>query len=483
MENLKSKGISAFLWDFSGRIGNHGVTFVISIFLARMLDPKDFGLIAMVAVIIALSDVFANMGLSSSLIQRKDLFQIHYSSVFYFNLAVASLLTFLLFLFASSIATFYKQPELVPITKVMSLSFIINALVTVHNARFRKQLKLSYIVKFRLIATLFGGLVGITMAIYGKGVWALVVQSLLSRVLYALMIWYKVEWKPSLEFSFKALKQLWGFGFRIFLADLLEMVFQRIDVLIVGRIFPPQILGYFQRSKSFQSILVNYFSTSISQITFPILSNIKNNVEKIRNIFIKSYSVSLWIMISVSGYFFLVAEDLFVMLFGEKWLPSVTYFRILILIVPINKVLVSCLAAQGDSKTILKLEIIKKIFFGVNILSFFFFGLKGYLIGFVLSRYIATFLNIECVKKSLNIARGVLIKPFLLNIALCTLTTATVFLANVSHNVIYISFVLKTILFFLLYFLLSYFLKLNGIKWLYEDILQHMLSRVMRKTT
>ena len=407
MTSLKQKTYHSFAWDFAGKISNQIVGFGISIILARLLMPEDFGLLAMVNVFIGVSAIFMDMGLSSSLVQQKRLRPIHYNSVFYFNLAVAAFLTLLLFFSAPLIAAYYKRQELLLLTQVLSFSFIINSLTTVQYAYLKKRMEFSKFTKYSISSGVISGLLGVILAYHGFGVWALVWQSLLGSVIYAILIWVFSHWKPELSFSFKALKQLWGYGFRMFLSGILESIYTRVDVLIIGRLFPADILGYFQRAKSLDQLVVTYSSSSLMQVLFPVLSSIQHDLTRFKEVVTKAYNYLNIVVFFILGWLYLGAEDLISILFSDKWLPAVPYFKILVLssfVYPLSALLVNVLSSRGNSKAFLKLEIIKKIVFTGCFPVFFYYGIMGYLWAFVFAAFFALLANIYFVKREINIS-------------------------------------------------------------------------------
>ena len=199
-DNLKTKGVTAFIWEFSGKLASNGMGFIISIFLARLLEPSEFGLIAMVMVVIGMAAVFSDSGLGVALIQRRRVLPIHYSSVFYFNILVAIILALVTFFSAGRIAEFYNNEELIPLAQVMSLSFIIGALSSVQSIRLRKELDYALLTKITLISSLVSGVLGIVLAFNGAGVWSLVVQSLTAGIMTNILLWINSKWRPSLHF-------------------------------------------------------------------------------------------------------------------------------------------------------------------------------------------------------------------------------------------------------------------------------------------
>ncbi|MCQ8131006.1 lipopolysaccharide biosynthesis protein, partial [Methylomonas rivi] len=301
MSNLKQQGIKALIWDFSGKVAAQGVGFIISLFLARLLEPEEFGLVAMIMVIIGMANVFSDVGLGSALIQRRKVLPIHYSSVFYFNIFVGLMLTLATYFSACWIAAFYQNDALIPLTQAMSLSFVVNAFSSVQTTKLRKDLNYAALSKANFLASFAGGALGIWLAFQGAGVWSLVTQMLASGVIFNVLIWSMSRWKPSLLFSVKALIQLWGFGFRMFLAGLLDAVFTKLDFMIIGKLFIPVTLGYFQRAKSLNSLLVQYSSESFISVLFPLLSQVKNDLPRFQNINLKMIEIICFGAFFLSG--------------------------------------------------------------------------------------------------------------------------------------------------------------------------------------
>ncbi|OHX64941.1 lipopolysaccharide biosynthesis protein [Flammeovirga pacifica] len=435
--NLKKKTTTAFIWDFIGRIGNQGVGFIISIFLARLLEPEEYGLMAMINVIIGMSMVFADMGLGGSLIQRKRLLPVHYNSVFWFNTSIAALLSISLFLSAPYVAHFYERPELLNITRVMSLSFTINGLATIQNTYLKKQLIFKYFVQFRMVGAIISGILGIYLAFKGYGVWALVAQTLSANTVYLLLIWSVAKWKPAFNFSLKALKQLWAFGFRMFLSGLLDIVYTRLDVIIIGKAYLPAQLGFFQRAKGLDNMIISYSSGSLLAVLFPMLSQIQNNNEKYIQVVKQIHSILLFTVFLMIGAIYLVAEDLIVIIFTEKWLPSVPLFRIMALAgfgYPLSALLVNVLSSKGNSKAFLHLEIFKKLIFTCAFPFLFIYNLESYLYAYSGCMVLALTLNYLFVIKELQVTwsffTGSIVKTILISIPLIYIQYNYIYIGN-----------------------------------------------------
>ena len=474
MSSLKIQGVKAYLWDFIGKLLQNGMGFIISIFLARLLEPSEFGMIAMIMVIIGMAQVFTDIGLGGALIQRHRVLSIHYSSVFYFNIFIASILSMITYTFALEIGEFYNNMELIPLVEVMSLSFLIAAFSSVQNVKLRKELNYALLTKMNLVASLISGILGVSLAFYGAGVWSLVVQNLSQGIVYNLLIWNMAKWKPSLAFSFKALKQLWGYGFRMFLSGFLETIFTRLDYLIIGKFFEVTALGFFQRAKSLNLFVVQYSSSSLMSVLFPILSKIQNDLPRFQNIIIKSLGIISFVSFMLLGGLYLVSEELIVLLFGEKWLPSVYYFKILVLsgyAYPISALLVNVLSSRGNSKAFLRLEIYKKLISSVGFMVLYFYTINTYLYTLIVLVVLAVTLNIIFVSREINLSFFQLAKPILIQAGTAiTAVMATTFIIQNLESTEIIMLILKGGLFVFFYTGFNYLLKTSSFFYILEQI-------------
>jgi O-antigen/teichoic acid export membrane protein len=477
MSTLKEQGIKAFLWDFLGKISTHGMSFIVSIFLARLLEPSDFGLVAIVMIIVSMASIFVDFGLGSALIQKKRLLPIHYTSVFYFNLVVGLTLSFITYFSSSLISIYYNNEKLLPIVQILSILFTINSIGSVQSIRYRKELKYSILTKIGLVSSLFSGTISILLAIYDYGVWSLVVQILLMSLTYNIIIFFYAKWIPELKFSFKALKSLWNFGLRIFLANGLDVVTTKLDFIIIGKLYPVDILGYFQRAKSLNSLIIEYSSGGLMSVLFPLLSRVQNNLQIFQHIIVSSLGIIIFVVFFLMGNFYLVSQELIVLLFSVKWLPSVHYFQLLILSgisYPINALLVNVLMSRGKSKLFLKLTLYKKIFFIINLYIGFQFGINGYLYGLILVSLIGIYMNSMYVSKELSLNIFLLIKPILIQICISVvsliLTTSYIMLFLINFGII--TFIVKIIIYSVIYIILNYLFKVQSYLFFKKQFLQ-----------
>ncbi len=325
-----------------------------------------------------------------------------------------------------------NNESLLPLVQVMSLSFVIGAFSSVQSTKLRKELNYALLAKVGVISSLLSGVIGISLAFYGTGVWSLVAQNLSQGILYTIVIWSATTWKPSFNFSWKALMQLWGFGFRMFLVGLLDAIYTRLDYIIIGRIFSPATLGFYQRAKSLNIMAVQYSSGSLMSVLFPILSQIQNDLLRFQNVIIKSFALLCFIVFLLFGSLYFISEELIVVLFSDKWLPSVEYFKILTLsgfAYPLNALLVNVLSSRGNSKAFLRMAIYKKSVAFLNFGVGFLFGIEGFLYGLIVVATINTSISIIMASREANIPIIKFYKPIITQVSIAAVTLLSALLA------------------------------------------------------
>lgn len=467
--NLKVKGTSAFIWDVIGKFANGGMGFILTIFLARLLEPSEFGLIAIVLVFLGFMSVFFDAGLSAALIQRKRVLPIHYSSVFYFNLIVAAILTLLVFISAESIAHFYDNQELVSLIQIMSISFIFGALSSVQKVQLQKELNYKLLAKITIVATVISGSIGILLAFYGAGVWSLVAQNLSLGIISNILLWKISKWRPSLMFSIKALKSLWRFGFNVFLVSIMNALFGRLDVLIAGKLVSPSVLGFYDRAKHLNQMIYSYSAGSLMSVLFPILSKVQKDLPRFQNIFIKIYAILSFGVFLLIGGFYVVSEEFIALLFSEKWLVSAVYFKIIVLGVfaPVyGALLTNVLISRGKSKRYLHIDIFKKVLMAINLYIGFSFSLEGFLYGSVLVAVLIFLIDLSYATQELNLSMNPFVKVAIIQLLIGGVSVYMINLVSMGMDYHYFVMLLgKGVSFVVLYTALSWIVKTDA--WLH----------------
>jgi teichuronic acid exporter len=397
--------LKGIFWDLIDKILNQGIGFIISIFLARILTPEDFGLVGMTMVLVSFSQVFMDMGFSTALIQKQEITEEQFSTVFYLNILVGAFLTLLIFICSDLIASFYKQPAISSIMKGISSLFIINSLSIVQTTQFLKTINLKPPAICRGLAVLVSGSIGIVMAYAGFGVWSLVVQSILNAFIYTVLLWVISDWRPKIYFNINCIKDLWGYGSKIFMPNLIESIFSKLDVLIIGKIFSPASLGFYTRAQSLNNLVVQYTSGSLMKVFFPAISKHQHNTTKVTEIYSMTLVVVCFLALGLLSVLYVSAEDIIVLLFTEKWLKSVEYFRILVFggfAYPLSSLMVNIISARGKSGDYFKLDIIKKVLLSFIFLIGFQIGIRAFLIGLVIFSFMAVLINMYFVSKEIN---------------------------------------------------------------------------------
>lgn len=396
------KGI---MWAFLGQVFNQGVGFVVSIFLARILMPEDFALIGMVMAFLGIANVFVDMGFGNALVQKKDVEDIHYNSIFWLNITLSLFVGSICFLLAPYAASYYGQADILNLMRVLSLSFFFNALGGVHNAMIVKEMDFKYLAKMRGIVAFFSGGLGIYCAYTGWGVWSLVIQSFSASIIAQFFLWRRTKWWPSFTFSKKAIKPLWDYSNKLFASGLLDAVFTRIDVFIIGKLFLPATLGFYSRGKSLNQLIGQYSAGSLNAVLFPALSKIQNDIRSIREKVKEFFHYACMASFLLGGGLYLLAEDLIVLMFTDKWLPTVPYFRIMVLTTfayPLSAIVLTPLKSLGRTDIFLKLEVLKKAVLTVTYVFGFMYGLEGFLYALLVNHLIGISLNGYYTGKVIN---------------------------------------------------------------------------------
>jgi O-antigen/teichoic acid export membrane protein len=402
-ESLKAKSAKGFAWNFGGSLLQQGVTFIITIFLARLLTPADFGLVGMSMVFITVCQVFIDVGFTSALIQRQDNTNLTYSSIFYLNLFLGLLLTLIFYFSAPLVGAFYEKPEITKLVKWLSLLFILNSFDLVQIAILKKQLNFKIITVRTFVSVLVGGVAGVIAAFFGLGVYSLVIQRLISSVLSSVMLWSTSEWKPDFNFSMKEVKKLTGYSTYVFLDRTFTNFFQQLDVLTVGKVFNATILGFYTRATTLISLVTSYSSSSISSVFFPVLSSVQKNQKEYNNIYFKVISVIAFTSYGITGVMCILGRDIILLLFGEKWMPTVSIFQILILMAcntPINSMMANAYYSMGRTKQNFYLGLLRKALRIIPLVIMIYFGMFAFTVAFVIFDYSATVLNIFFLQKN-----------------------------------------------------------------------------------
>lgn len=407
MASLSKKAASGVAWSALERFGQQGCSFLVQLVLARLLAPEQFGLIAMVAVFIALCQGIADAGLHEAIIQKKYLSDSLVSTVFYTNLLLACFLTGALWLAAPMVENFYAQADLALLLKVLSLALLIDGFARIQLTLLQKRLLFRKLATATLSATILSGAVAVVLAFQGLGVWALIVQVLLQRCIIAIMFWWRADWRPQLVYSLQALREVLPFASRMFASNILNNFFQQVYVLFIGRVGSPVDLGYYQRADSFKRLASSASNTLMARITFPLFAQVHDDPPRLRRGFMKACQLLAFVFFPLMAMLAAVGEPLIMTLIGEKWLPTVPFLYLLCLVGalhPFHAINLSLIKALGHGRLFLRLEIIKKFLIVIVLFITYRYGIFAIVIGQAFCSLAALWLNAYYTRKLIDVS-------------------------------------------------------------------------------
>lgn len=395
-ESLKNKTVKGVGWSFVDNISSSGITFLVGLVLARLLTPSEYGIMAIITIFIAVSNSIVDSGFSNALIRKTDARRVDYNTVFFFNLVVSAALYVILYFASPAISSFFKEPLLVEVMRVIGWVLVINALAIIPRTLFVKEVNFKTQTKVSLIASLSSGVVGIGMALAGMGVWSLVGQQLSRQLLNTLFLWIYCKWRPVCEFSVQSFRELFSFGSKLLLSGLLDTVFKEIYSLVIGRCYTSAQLGQYTRASQFNQIFSSNLTSVIQRVSYPVLSSIQDEPARLKEAYRRIIKSTMLISFACMLGLAAVAKPLIVLLIGEKWLLAVGFLQIICfsgMLYPLHAINLNILQVKGRSDLFLKLEIIKKIIAVGPLALGVLFSIEYMLWGGVCTSFIAYLLN------------------------------------------------------------------------------------------
>ena len=412
-ESLKNKTVYGVGWSAADAFLGQGVTFLVGVVLARILTPSEYGLIGIVLIFTAVLSGVVDSGFSTALIRKNDTTNDDYNTMFITNMAMSFLVYTLLFFCSPLISLFFHRPELTEITRVTGLILIFQALSITQVTILTKRIDFKTKTKASFVSALSSGIIGIVMAYTGFGVWALVGQQLSNKLIYSMCLWILNKWWPSFRFNFSSFKYMWGFGWKMMLAGLLNNIWAQLYQVVVGRCYSPATLGQYSRSKEYASLFSSNFTNIVQRVTFPALSEIQDDKERMvaayRRIIKTCMFITAVLLISLGA----VAEPFIYCLIGPQWHEAATYLPLICLslsLYPLHAINLNMLQVMGRSDIILYLEIVKKVLAIVPLLLGIFVNIYWMLIGSILFGVVCIFLNTYYSGKKLGYTSWMQIK-------------------------------------------------------------------------
>lgn len=375
---LKNKAVSATIWSAIDTIARQVVGFGISLVLARLLTPSDYGTVGLLAIFIGIANVFINSGFTSALIQRQVINNTDLSSVFYFNIAVALIISSILYFAAPFIASFYSMNVLTPLTRLTAASLFVGAFGSVQATLLSKALNFRRQCSIALASMLASGTIAIYLAINNYGVWSLAISSFSGICANTILLWVFSPWRPGLIFSVTAICSLFKFSSYLLISGLLDTLFTKLNTLIIGKFFSVKDLGFYSRADGTQQLPANLLSSVISRVAFPVFSAAAHDKLLLRAGLKKAILMAMMINLPIMLGIAVAARPLVLVLFGQQWIPCVPYLRILCLggiLWPLHVINLNILTAQGHSNLFFRLEVVKKTVSIVILGTACFFGI------------------------------------------------------------------------------------------------------------
>lgn len=401
----RNKVLFNLLWRFAERCGAQFVAFVVSIVIARMLAPEVYGTVALITVFTTILQVFVDSGLGNALIQKKDADDLDFSTVFFANVVFCGVLYIILFLCAPLIAGFYDDASLTPLIRVLGITIIVSGVKNIQQAYVSRNMMFKKFFFSTLGGTIVAAFVGIAMAILGYGAWALVAQQVINVTIDTLILWITVGWHPQRKFSISRLKGLFSYGWKLLVSSLLDIGYNNVRQLIIGKMYSSADLAYYNRGRQFPNFIVTNINSAIDSVLFPAMASVQDNRQNVKQMTRKSIKVSVYIMAPIMMGLAFTAESVVKIILTDKWLECVPYLRIFcitFMFMPIHTANLNAIKAMGRSDLFLKLEIMKKCVGIVLLLSTMWFGTMAMAYSLLVSSVCGQIINSWPNKKLLD---------------------------------------------------------------------------------
>ena len=391
------------VWTAIQKYSKMGIGFISGIILARLLTPYDYGCIGMLAIFMVVAETFIDGGFGSALIQKKRPTQEDYSTIFFWNMGLATIMYVVLFFSSPAIARFYKIPVLCDVLRVQGLILFIYSLNLIQRNQLKKQLRFKILAIVRIVTSVISLIITIIMAYVGFGVWALVTQNLIGAAIPAVVFWVYTKWKPSWTFSWKSFKELFNFGIFMFMTHLINNLSTQLQGLFIGRLYNPATLGYYSKASGTERLASGTITGVMTAVTYPLYAEVQDDLPRMQNMLKHLTSTISFITFPLLAILLLVAKPVFILLYSDRWVESVPYFQVLCFaglggcLTSINT---QCIAAIGKSKVMFFWTVIKRIV-GIFciIAGLYLFGMYGLLVGVVINYWLSYFVNIWLVSK------------------------------------------------------------------------------------
>lgn len=477
-----SEVASSLFWKLLERSSAQIVQFIVAIIIARVLNPEEYGIVAMITIFISFATVFVQGGISTALIQKKDADDLDFSTLFFLTFCVALITYGILYFLAPFISVFYSMDQLTPVLRVMSLGLFPGALISIQNAIVARNMRFQKSFISNMFAVVISGAVGITMANLNYGEWALVSQQLVYKFSLALILFLVVKWRPMIQFSYERCKQLISFGSKILFANLIDTLYHNIQSLAIGRIYAPDVLAFFTKGKQFPLLLIDNLNGSIQSVMLPAYSSSQDNTYRLKQMLRRSLMISSFITFPAMIGMAVVAEPFIRLVLTDKWILAVPFMQIycaIAMLFPINTSNLQVVNALGKSHLYLKLVTIKRVL-GLILLSISIILFKNVfvlaLVGLVVE-IIATFFNMHTTSKLIDYKLVNQVKDLFPTFIISIIMGASVYSLNYLEISAVLVLAIQVSLGALFYLTMSYLLKLESFEFLLKFLRNKKINR------
>ena len=485
--SLKAKTLSGVIWKFGERVSAQAVNFIVSIILARLLLPEDYGIIALVTVFITICNKIVVSGFATSLIQKKDADNLDFSTVFYFSLAVAVVLYTGLFFSAPFIADFYSaesDPQLfIQVIRVMGLNLFIIAVNSVQQAYVSRTMQFRKFFFSTIIGTVVSAVAGIGMAYGGYGVWALVAQNIILAVVNGIVLWFMVKWRPELKFSFKRLKTLYSYGWKIFVASMIKILYNDLRSLVIGKVYTAADLAFYNKAQSFPQLIDTNVEGTIDSVLFPAISKKQSSVDDMRAMLRRAIKTTSYVLMPLLAGLSAVAKPFIIILLTDKWAESIPLMQILafsFIFAPVELENLQAIKAIGRSDVALKVEIIKKVAGVIILIVSIPFGVTAIAVGMVISTTLSAIINAIPNKKLLGYTFKMQLADILPGLLLSLVMFGVVYPISLLDLNVFVMLIVQVAVGAIIYISLSVIFKVESFKYIL-GIVKGFLKRGKKK--
>lgn len=475
----ENKVFTNLIWRFSERICAQGIKLLVEIILARILMPDVYGTIALITVITNILQVFVDAGLGNALIQKKDADNTDFSTVFFANIIFCIIIYCILFIGAPVIADFYSLPELTPYIRVLGLTIVISGVKNIQQAYVSKKLLFKKFFFATLGGTIISGVIGIIMALYGLGAWALIEQQIVNLLLDTIILWITVKWRPKMVFSFTKFRELFSYGWKLLVSSMLDTVYNNVRQLLIGKIYSPASLAQYNRGKQFPNLIVNNVNISIDSVLLPVLSLEQDNKEKVKAMTRRAIKVSTYVMAPLMMGLAFCGESVVGLILTDKWLPSVFFMRVFcvsFMFYPIHTANLNAIKAMGRSDIFLKLEIQKKIIGVIALLVSVFISVKAIALSLIFTSVVGQIINASPNKTLLEYGYIEQLKDILPSIVLAVVMGITIYPIQFFNLSYFTTLIIQILLGFMVYVVGSKIIKIDSFNYLL-NIIKSLLKK------